>query len=138
VENGSQNKDPFYRKPIQAGPPAGRQLVAGVSLSAVLGLTDGRDDLDLSGIGVERIFARQQRVFPDVAAAIQDKFAMAILLAGDVGGRCLLDDLAIDGNVLLRHGVDCQLRDSYSALRASSQSLVCLVWHLGQERFLQE
>jgi hypothetical protein len=27
--------------------------------------------------------------------------------------RRLRDDLAVDGNVLLRDGVDCQLRDSY-------------------------
>jgi hypothetical protein len=47
---------------------------------------DGGDDLDLAGVGIERVFAGQHGVFPDAAAAIQDKFAMAVLLAGDVGG----------------------------------------------------
>ena len=45
---------------------------------------DGGNDLDLAGIGIERVFARQHRVSPDAAAAVQDQFAVAVLLAGDV------------------------------------------------------
>src|SRR5229473_8563150 len=47
---------------------------------------DRRDDLDLAGVGIERVFAGQHGIFPDAAAAVQDKFAMAVLFAGDVGG----------------------------------------------------
>jgi hypothetical protein len=71
---------------------------------------DGRDDLDLAGIGVERVFARQQRILPDAAAAVEDEFAVTILLARDVVGLrpgVENDDTHIaDRDHRLRHGLD--------------------------------
>jgi hypothetical protein len=71
---------------------------------------DGRDDLDLARVGVERIFARQQRILPDAPAAVDDEFAVAILLARDVvGSRTGVedDDADIaDRDHRLRHVLD--------------------------------
>jgi hypothetical protein len=71
---------------------------------------NGRDDLDLARVGVERIFARQQRILPDAPAAVDDEFAVAILLARDVvGSRTGVEDDdadVADRDDRLRHVLD--------------------------------
>ena len=71
---------------------------------------DGRDDLDLAGVGIEGVLAGQQRVLPDAAAAVHHQLAVAILIAGHVAGRGAgvedhHADIA-DRDDGLRHGLD--------------------------------